>query len=51
MKSVNLWSFAFLSYLPSIFRVLLYLDILGERHDLIGIDGFTKCCELSFQVL
>ena len=41
VNSVNLWSFAFLSYLPSIFRVLLYLDILRESH---GLDGFAKFC-------
>ena len=47
VNSVNLWSFAFLSYLLSIFRVLLYLDILRESH---GLDGFVKFCEFSFQV-
>ena len=41
LNSVNLWSFAFLSYLLSIFRVLLYLDILRESH---GLDGFAKFC-------
>ena len=47
LNSVNLWSFAFLSYLLSIFRVSLYLDILRESH---GLDGFAKFCEFSFQV-
>ena len=50
MKSVNLWSFVFLSYLLSIFTVLLYLDILHESHGWIGLDGSMKFCELSFQV-
>ena len=47
LNYVNLWSFAFLSYLLSIFRVLLYLDILRESH---GLDGFAKFCEFSFQL-
>ena len=47
LNSVNLWSFAFLSYLLSIFRVLLYLDILRESH---GLDGLAKFFEFSFQI-